>query len=160
MALSASTAAGPISSAYTDLLTTPPYTGTLGSTWATACLDWSTAGVLSGGGGVAGGEDSSIIQGFIDGLTGNTTPSAFAVAMASYWATCLIVPAGNATAVTNDALAQVSAFEAAINASVGATEKTPYFQHLFENIQTIALPTITWTVVRSTPPSPTLETVS
>lgn len=112
------------------------------------------------GGGVAGSEDSGIIQSFIGGLTGNTSPSALATAMASYWATCLLVPAGNATAVINDAMAQVSAFESAVTASITSVDSQPYFQNLFQSIQDIALPTITWTVSRSGTPPVTLEKVS
>lgn len=160
MALSASTAAGPISSAYLSLVTTPPYTGSLGSAWASACLSWSTAGVLSGGGGVAGSEDGSIIQAYIDSLTGNSNPSDMATVFADYWATCLLIPSGSATGVVNNASSQVAAFESAITASITTVDSQPYFQALFQNIQDIALPTITWTVTRSSAPTTTLETVS
>lgn len=162
MALSASTAASPIASAYTSQVTTPPYTGDLGSTWASAFLSWSTAGVLSEAGGVAGSEDSSIVQSFISGLTGNTNVADFAQMLADYWATCLLVPNGTAVSVVNDASSQVAAFESAITASITTSEDTPYFQSLFENIQSIALPSITWTVNRVVGGSPvtTFETVS
>jgi hypothetical protein len=162
MSLSASTPASVIRPVYLTNVTTPPYTASIASAWASGFLQWSTAGVLSGGGGVAGSEDESIVESFIGSLTGNTTVNAFATMLASYWSTCLLVPNGTAVSVSNNAMSQVAAFEAAVNASITTSDTTPYFQHLFTNIQNIALPSVIWTVNRVVAGSPvvTMETVS
>ena len=149
MSLNPSTPASIISTAYIGKVTTPPYTsGDIGIAWGEAFLSWSTAGVLDQAGGVAGSEDSSIIQSFISGLTGNSNPTTFANILANYWNTCLLTPNGNAVGVSNDALSNISSFYSAITNSMTTSERTPYFRHLFVNLQNIALPDVTWTVNR------------
>lgn len=162
MALNPAIPANAIKNSYLNLVTTPPYTGNLGTTWGQAFLTWSTQGTLSGGGGVAGSEDPSIITNFVGSLTGNTNPDVFAEILAQYWATCLLIPSGNAVSVVNDAATKVPAFRAAFSATITDQDTKPYFETLFSNIQGVALPQITWTVSRVVGgvPTVTLETVS
>ena len=160
MALNAATGASAIYTALSTHIANWPSTS-FPSAFASAYKTYSQAGTLSGGGGVSGSESEGILSSFLSSFTSNTTPDDFAQTLANYWATCLLVPAGGVISVVNDAASKKSAFKTAILASLTTTEKTPYFKDFMQNIQSIALPTITWTVLRvGTPPYVTLETVS
>lgn len=160
MALIPATAASAIASAYLTYTETSAPSGGYQQAFADAYDTYAVAGELSQGGGAPGMEDKSIISGFLSGLTGNTTVTEFATMFANYWATCLLVPDGGAISVVNDASSQIPAFEAAIIASITQSDTQPYFQHLVENIQSIALPQVTWTVTMPPPLPVRLETVS
>lgn len=162
MALNPSPPAATITTFYLNFVSQSPPVGRFPQPFATAYLNYSQQGVLSSGGGVSGSEDSLIITNFLRSIkdVGNTTVHNFATMFANYWATCLLIPAGGAISVTNDASSKVSAFESAINATLTDQDTKPYFLNLITNIQNIALPQITWTVTLPDPPYTRLETVS
>ncbi len=160
MSLTPSVAASPISAAYLTYTATSTPAGNYQQIFADSYHSYSIQGQLSASGGVAGSEVKSIISSFMSGLGGNTTPNALAVVFANYWATCLLVPGAGAVSVVNDAASKVSAFEAAITSTLTDSDTKPYFQNLISNIQSMALPQITWTVTLTDPPYTRIETVS
>ena len=160
MSLNSSSCASSLSSAMSSLISALPSHTDFGTIFSSTYKSYSTAGVLSSGGGVAGTENESPITTFINGLDNRTsTPHDFAVVMANYWATCLKTPVAPATALVNDAASKVSAFEAAINASYVTTESTPHYQTFIQNMENVAK-TIIWTVTLSVSPYVRTETVS
>lgn len=78
-----------------------------------------------------------------------------AQAMASYWATVALEPGTPAhggvgvVSVANDAAAQISAFKAAITASITDQIKKPYFLHFIQNVQSIGVAAVTWQVTET-----------
>lgn len=152
MALNPSVASSAISTAYLNMVNTyPPVRPSSWNTvWQNAYNSYMLTGALDQGGAVAGSEQPNIIGSFFSSLTQNTTPEAFGTMMCNYWATCFLIPTGNTISVTNDASAQVTNFVQAVSSSITTTETTPYFLQAIQNIQNIALPTITWTVTRQT----------
>lgn len=130
-------------------------------TFAATYKAYSQAGVLSAGGGAPGTESEGILSSFMSSVTNSpSTVHEFAVALADYWATCLLVPVAPATGLVNNAGSLVAAFEAAINASYTTSNSQPYYLNLIQNIQTMAVSSIVWTVTLSVPPFVRNETVS
>ena len=160
MALNPATAANPIAASYLTYVADRVPSGNYQQTFGNSYKMYSQAGVLSAGGGTSGSENASIIINFLNTRGGNTTVTAFATMFANYWASCLLVPSGGATDVVNNAASLVSVFESAITASIRDTDTQPYFTHLISNIQTIALPSVVWTVTLPFPPYTRLESVS
>lgn len=107
-----------------------------------------------------GAEDKSILQ---DALGKSTTVTELATAFADYWATVFIVPGDPAhggtavISVVNDAASKVSLFESAIQESITSSKSEPFFYQFINNIETMAVSSIIWTVTEmmpTTPPSP------
>ena len=132
---------------------------TFPASFASTYKAYSQAGVLSAGGGIAGSEDESILSSFLSSFESATTSTAFAQALADYWSTCLLTPSGGSVVVTNNASTKVSAFKAAIEASITDIDTKPYYLNFITNIQNVAK-TIQWTCVKPFPVPPTIETVS
>jgi hypothetical protein len=113
--------------------------------------------------------DPGIIEAFMRSYS--TSVTEFAQALADFWSTVLIVPGApmhggvSVQSVVNDASVQVGAFESAILASITTELTTPVFIQLINNIEAIALPSVTWTVTEMIPvgsslvPTPFLEKV-
>lgn len=102
------------------------------------------------------GGDTSLIESLLNQARSNESSvdvSEFAFAMANFWSTVAVEPGdpghgGNSVvSVTNNALAHVSDFESAITASFRDTETKPYFLHFTQNLQSMAISKITWTVI-------------
>lgn len=121
-------------------------------------------------GAVHGSQDTSIVYSYMSGLTqpGATVPN-FATMLANYWSTVLIVNGAPAhggvsvVSVVNDAASKVSLFEQAVNSALTQSESKPWFETLATNIESIALPGVTWTVTELMPNGSTqdfLEVVS
>lgn len=114
--------------------------------FATGYDDYASAGVVPGASNSGG--DKSILANFMASETGGVT--AFATALANYWATVAVDPGSPAhggvavAGVVNDAASQISAFEAGIQASITTERSTPYYYQFVNNIQTISLPQVTW----------------
>lgn len=164
MALDPTTAASGITSAYLDAASlnadgTPnldedgqpvPPAGNFPADWASAYDTYAAAGEVPGADNI--GRSPSILQQFLAGLSGATSASAFASALADYWATVAVQPGDPAhggvlvTDVTNDAASQASAFEAAITASLTSEESKPYFLAFVSNVQEMGAKAVTWQV--------------
>lgn len=121
--------------------------------------DYAQEGLVPGA--VNTGGDASIIENFMRNIDGTAAGvQAFALALASYWATVAVTPGAPAhggtavVSVVNDAMAHVADFAAAISASITSSEQTPYFQHLIANIETMAVKKIIWTVTEMMPTVP------
>lgn len=158
MALNSTSCANNINAAITSYMGTYP-SGNFPAAFATAYKNYSQAGVLSAGGGVAGTEDQSILEAVLSGGDDFITAEEFGQALADYWATCLLVPSAGSISVSNNASSKVSAFIAAINSSYTTSESTPYYKTFIDNIEAV-VKTIVWTCVKPNPLPPTLETVS
>lgn len=159
MALNPTSCASAISSSYNTYTATGTPTGNYQQDFATAYKAYSQAGTLSSGGGVAGSESESIISSFLLGLTQGTTPEDFGDMMASYWATCMLIPSGGAIGVVNNASSKGAAFAAAVQSSYTTSESTPHFKTFIQNLETVAK-TIQWTVTLPNPPYVRIETIS
>lgn len=91
-----------------------------------------------------------------------TFVTTLAQALADYWATVAVTPGDPAhggtsvATVTNNASTLVSAFAAAITASITTSESSPYFETFVVNIEEV-VKTIVWTVTElvGAPPVPT-----
>lgn len=137
-------------------------TGNFAAAWGQSYNAYAIAGVVPGA--LNAGGDTSGIENFLSSVDNSTaTAGRFAQALADFWATVAIEPGQpahggiNVISVTNDAAEHVSAFQSAINASVTNEVRAPYFLHLIDNIQAIAVAQITWTVTElmpGTPPTP------
>lgn len=166
MALDPMVASSTISKAYLDFVgldkdgkpTGNPPTGDYPALFAAGYKEYAEQGIVLGADN--SGSDESIIE-FAIGKT--TTVTELATAFANYWATVAILPGTPAhggisvVSVVNDAATRVSSFEAAIEASMTTKESKPYFYNLVNNIETMAVSTIIWTVTEmmpTTPPSP------
>jgi len=125
-----------------------PSVGDYPSRFASAYETYSLSGVVPGA--LHGSQSPSILESFF--RSHSTSITQFATSLADYWSSVLLVPGPPAHGgiqvleVTNDASSQVSAFESAIRASITTSLVTPVFSNLINNIETIALPTVTWTV--------------
>lgn len=157
MSLNASSCAAAINTANDNAIAVWPST-TFATDFANAYKAYSQAGVLSAEGGVAGSEDSSILVNLLTGSS-SVTDSQFGQALADYWATCLLIPAGGVISIVNDASSKVGAFTAAVAASYSTAEQTPYYLNFIQNIEAVAK-TIVWTVTLPSPPFTRLETIS
>ena len=158
MALNSTSCANNINAAMTSYIGSYP-SGNFPSAFASAYKTYSQAGVLSGGGGVAGTEDQSILEAVLAGGDDFITAAEFGQALASYWNTCLLVPSAGSLSVSNNASSKVAAFTAAINDSYTTSSSTPYYKAFIDNIEAV-VKTIVWTCIKSPPSPPTLETVS
>ena len=124
-----------------------PSTGNYPSSFAAGYKEYAEQGIVLGADNSGGNE--SIIRA---ALGKNTTVTELATAFANYWATVAVLPGDPAhggtsvISVVNDATTRVSAFEAAIVASITSTESKPYFFNFVNNIETMAVSTIIWTV--------------
>jgi len=144
-----------------------PSIGDFPNSFASAYETYSLTGEVLGA--VHGAQELGIIEAYLK--TFSNTVIDFATALANYWATVLIVPGIPAhggisvLSVSNDAASQVSAFASAITASLTSEYQLPLMKTLIDNIEAIALPTITWTVIEIIPtgagpvPTPFIEKV-
>ena len=127
---------------------------------------YAAAGVVLGAANTGG--TKSIIEDELrnPGISVATLAQAFA----DYWATVAVSPGTPAhggtsvVSVVNNSASLVSAFAAAITASLRATESTPYFEEFISNIEDVVL-TIQWTVTETilTPspvPTPFIELIT
>lgn len=165
--LTPATASDPIAAAYLlaaglDANGKPsgnPPAGDLAAAWAQNYNNYATQGIVPGALNTDGAT-SSIEQFFSEVNSSSAMARKLAQALADFWATVAIDPGEPAhggtsvISVTNDAAAQVGAFEAAIMASITTEERKPYFQHLIANIQSTAVAGITWTVTELMPGPP------
>lgn len=131
-----------------------PGAGDYPSSFASAYEAYSLTGEVLGA--IHGDQQRpSIIESYL--RTFSTSIIDFATALANYWATVLIVPGPPAhggisvVSVVNDATDHVSAFASAITASLTQDYKLPIMKHLIDNIESIALPQVTWTVTELIP---------
>lgn len=130
-----------------------PSVGDYASAFASSYHAYSLTGQVLGA--EHGTEQPAIIQSFMS--AGVHSITGFAQALANYWATVLLTPGipshgGLAVAlVTNDAAAQASAFMSALSATITDTRVTPLFDTFLSNIESIALPAITWYVTETFP---------
>jgi hypothetical protein len=139
-----------------------PPTGNYPASFADSYNGYATQGAVLGA--LNSGGDASIIESFFSSVDNSTAViTGLAQALAGFWATVAVTPGepahgGTAVeAVTNDALSLVGAFKSAITASITTQEKKPYFLHLVQNIQDIAVSQITWTVTEVMPDSSTAD---
>lgn len=158
MALNSTSCASAINAAIESYIESYP-SGNFATFFAIAYRQYSQAGVLSGGGGVAGTEDQGIIEDILSTGDDYITAEEFGQALADYWSTCLLVPSAGSISVSNNAPSKVAAFTAAINDSYTTTESTPYYKAFIDNIEAVAK-TIVWTCIKPNPLPPTMETVS
>lgn len=97
-----------------------------------------------------GSQTPVIIESFL--RTYSISVLEFATALANYWATVLLIPSApmhggvSVVSVVNDAASKVGAFHSAITASLTTDYKYPVMVHFIENVESIALPQVTWTV--------------
>jgi len=163
MALNPASAASEIWTAYKaaaaidddgNPLETAP-TGDFPADWATAYDNYAKQGVVLGATNTGG--NKSILESFLRTVTSGNNTTAFSTALANYWATVSVAPGTpshggtGVVSVVNDATSKVSLFAAAITASITSERKTPYFKHFIENIQTMAVAQIVWTVTEAIP---------
>lgn len=158
MSLNSTSCANSINTAIESYIDTYP-SGNFPVAFASAYKTYSQAGVLSGGGGVAGTEDQSILEAVLSGGDDFITAEEFGQALADYWSTCMLVPSAGSLSVSNNASSKVAAFTAAINSSYTTSESTPYYKAFIDNIEAVAK-TIVWTCIKPNPLPPTLETIS
>lgn len=166
MALSPSTAASAIESAYRAFVsidgdgkpTGEPSSGDFASAFASAYDDYASAGEVPGA--TSGGGSPSIIESFMNAVPGSDpkTVQDFAQAMADYWSGIAITPGDPAhggtavVAVENDAAGRASNFESAITASITASKSAPLYLALIQNLQG-AVESIVWTITEQMPDS-------
>ena len=135
-----------------------PSAGDYPNLFATAYDNYAAQGVVPGA--ENSGRTPIIIENFLrSGLAGSSSPvTDFATALAEYWAAVAVVPGSPAhggtevVSVTNDAMSHVSDFEAAITSSLTTSESKPWFENFVQNVETIAVSTIVWTVTELLPP--------
>lgn len=129
----------------------------------TYAKDGVVAGATNSGG------DTSILSGFLSGAGQPVAASDFALAFAEYWGTVAVSPGAPAhggvsvVSVTNDAIAHVSDFEAAIAASTTNQLSMPFYLAFIQNLESMAVSLIQWTIVEMMPsgsPSSFTETIS
>lgn len=141
-----------------------PERGNFAKGFAKAYNDYAKSGKILGA--LNTGGDSSIIENYLISLDPEQVEvvpedpvAAFAQALADFWATVGVDPgevAHGGTAVSkveNDASSLTEAFKAAILMSLTTEEKKPYFYHLINNIEAVALSQIVWTVTELMPPT-------
>lgn len=139
-----------------DSVEHPTYPNTFYTKFATAYDDYVSDGeVLSA---INDGRDKGILEQGIQSL--NRTSEAvtiFATALANYWGTVLLINGSpthggvSVASITNDAPSQVSAFESALYATFTSQRVQPPYITLINNIESIALPQVTWTVTEIMP---------
>lgn len=130
----------------------PPPPVDFPSAWATAYDNYGKAGVVLGA--INEGGNKGALESFLRGGVNNNdaTITAFAVALATYWADVALIPGDPAhggtevVSVTNDAMLHVGAFETAVRSSMTSSRSEPFFQVFVENVQNIGVSAITWTV--------------
>lgn len=125
-----------------------PSVGDYPSKFASAYETYSLSGEVLGAN--HGSQEPSILETFL--RSHNTSITQFAMSLADYWSTVLIVPGEPAhggvqvVQVTNNATSQLSSFESAIRATLTTSLTLPVFSTLINNIEVIALPSVTWTI--------------
>lgn len=114
--------------------------------------EYAMSGVIVGA--VSDGGDWNIISSYL--RSGNVNVVTFGYALARYWATVNVTPAGGFISVSNTAnsLANRELFVNAVRASMTDKVKTPYYKHFIDNIENIALSKVTWTAMQIAVPSP------
>lgn len=156
MALNPSSCASAISSANDSAISSWPSTS-FPAAFANAYKAYSQAGVVAGTS--AGSEDEGILISLLSSPSDFVTDAEFGQALAEYWSTVHLIPAGGAVSVSNDASSKAGAFTAAVTASYSTTESTPYYLNFITNIENVAK-TIIWTVVYPNPLPQQFETIS
>lgn len=153
-----------------DYVTAVDPSGDFGAVFASSYEKYSVTGTVLGAS--HGSQDPSLLENFINGLSGATTVTDLATVFANYWATVAILPGSPAhgglsvVSVVNDAAAKVSLFEAAITASIGNKINRPFYEEFINNLYNIAVSNIVWTVTEliqvgpSTVPTPFPETIT
>lgn len=130
--------------------------GTFPADFATAYDDYAALGIVLGADNTGG--NKSFIE---TALENGVDTAGLAQAFADYWATVALDPGDPAhggtavVSVVNDAATKVALFEAAISASITDVESKPWFSVFVNNIQTMAVSTIVWTVTELMPPAAT-----
>lgn len=127
--------------------------------FASAYDDYAAEGVVLGA--LNDGRSPEILENFMRTATGNDAQviTDFATALAEYWATVAVQPGLPAhggsvvESVSNDAMAHIADFEAAILASMTSVESKPWFNQFVTNVENIAVSAIIWTVIEVLPPS-------
>lgn len=171
MALNPSTASEAITSAYLDAASlnadgspnldesgqpVPPE-GDFPADWAQGYDVYAAAGEVPGADN--SGRSPGILESVLrDGMsTQGPSVTDLAQALAEYWATVAVEPGSPAhggvsvVSVENDAIAQVAAFESAIQASITQEERTPYFLEFVSNVESIGVGAVTWSVSEQMP---------
>ncbi|MBE0505907.1 MAG: hypothetical protein IBX50_04195 [Marinospirillum sp.] len=128
--------------------------------WSAAYSTYAADGVVLGADNNGG--DAGILEAFFKSGFPNSsaTITLFATALAEYWSTIAVLPnipshgGISVISVSNDSMTFIPLFEAAIIASMSSVEKTPSFMDIIENIETIAVSQITWTVTELMPGAP------
>lgn len=118
--------------------------------FATAYNDYALTGEVASA--LHGSEQPSILENWL--RTFDWSLDDFAQTLANYWFTVLLIPGlpthggVEVVSVVNDATSHVSDFRSALLASLSldGTIYRPVFIQFIDNVQTIALPTITWTI--------------
>ena len=165
MALNPSSAASAISSGYNGFVaigadgkpTGEPQEGDYPTIFSGGYHSYASEGTVPGA--ISGGGNSQIIESFMRSATGNNsqTVTDFAQALAEYWAGVAVDPGDPAhggtsvVAVQNDAMSRVSLFKNAILTSYTTSLSTPAFLEFIQNVQTIAVSAIIWTITESMP---------
>ena len=126
-----------------------PSYGDYPSKFASAYEKYSLSSEVLGA--VHGAQQPALLETFLRSWSYSVTE--FATSLANYWSTVLIVPGApmhggvSVQSVTNDAACHVADFEAAILATITTSFYQPIFTNLINNIESIALPAVTWYVV-------------
>lgn len=141
------------------ITTGQPSAGDYPSLFATAYDNYAAQGIVLGADN--SGRSPIIIEDFLrSGLAGSSQPvTDFATILAEYWATVAVMPGDPAhggtavVSVTNDAMAHITDFEAAILDSLTTVESKPWFENFVQNVQDIGVSSVTWTVTELLPPA-------
>lgn len=147
-----------------------PQSGNFASAFGSAYKNYSLTGIVLGA--TNGAEAEAGIISFLSGLSGEADRQEFAQILADYWSTVCIIPGApthggvSVQSVVNDASSKVSAFRSAIDASITDQMSIPIYNQFINNIESIAVSTIIWTVTEMMPvgntlvPTPFMETIT
>lgn len=126
-----------------DSFDNKPVTKDFPDQWASGYNQYTLDGVVTGA--ISDGGDETIISSYLK--SGGFSPTSFGYMLADYWATVHVTPAGGFVSVSNDAVANKDLFVAAVYASMTETISKPYYKSLIDNIENIALSSVTWTAI-------------
>lgn len=121
---------------------------TFAADFAGAYNEYVMGGMVPGT--VNSGGDVSILEAALDGK--ETSPAKLGLAFANYWNTVCVTPGapmhGGVSVVSsiNNATSLASAFTSAIQASLTTKESKPYYLKFVQNIETMAVLKIQWTI--------------
>ena len=111
--------------------------------------DYAKKGVVLGATNVGG--DKSIL---VDAMINSRNLLELSVKLSEYWSTVAIVQGppgygGTPVSVVNDATAHVNSFRSALLASQTTSVSLPFYFQMINNIQTMAINKINWTVTEN-----------